>query len=248
MIQPVLVRSLRRDPRLLASLAAITLCIGFVAPAKGASDDKLSAKAHYETATRLYEVREYGDALKEYKAGYLTRPDPSFLFNIGQCYKKLGMPEEAREFFREYLKKAAADDPNRAQAEARIRELDSRQVANPSTPEVNGDASRSAPTPPEVVPAEKPSERAESEKSPAPPFSAAPAGSTGAVPAGVDLSASAPGQPDLIAQPFYKTWWFWTGVGAAVVAGTVTAILLSRNGDDSVNVAGTTLGTRTVLP
>jgi tetratricopeptide (TPR) repeat protein len=29
-------------------------------------------------------------------------------------------------------------------------------------------------------------------------------------------------------QPIYATWWFWTGVGAAVVATTVTAIVLSR--------------------
>ena len=35
--------------------------------------------------------------------------------------------------------------------------------------------------------------------------------------------------PEVVEQsaPFYKTWWFWTAVGVVVVAGTVTAIVLS---------------------
>jgi hypothetical protein len=27
----------------------------------------------------------------------------------------------------------------------------------------------------------------------------------------------------------YARWWFWTGVGAVVVGGVVTAVLLGRN-------------------
>ena len=45
-------------------------------------------------------------------------------------------------------------------------------------------------------------------------------------PAGVDLSAALPAPVE--SPPIYKTWWFWTGVGAVVVAGTVTAILLAH--------------------
>jgi hypothetical protein len=48
-------------------------------------------------------------------------------------------------------------------------------------------------------------------------------------PAGVDLAAKPATDQDKSESPrFYKTWWFWTGVGAVVVAGTVTAILLAR--------------------
>jgi hypothetical protein len=39
----------------------------------------------------------------------------------------------------------------------------------------------------------------------------------------------APSVPKRSASPFYAKWWFWTGVGAAVVAGTVTAIVLTRH-------------------
>lgn len=80
-----------------------------------AEPDKAAAKAHYEAGPRLYDIHEYDAALKEYKAGDLTRPAPSFLYNIGQCYKRLGMPVQAREFFREYLKRAPRDEPNRGQ-------------------------------------------------------------------------------------------------------------------------------------
>ncbi len=30
-------------------------------------------------------------------------------------------------------------------------------------------------------------------------------------------------------QPFYRKWWFWTGVGAVAIAATVTAIVLARH-------------------
>ena len=217
-------------------LAVAVLCNILAWPALAAMDDKAAAKAHYEAATRLYDVHEYGEALKEYKAGYLSRPDPSFLFNIGQCYKRLGMPEQAREFFREYLKKAAPADPNRAQAEARIREIDSAPVTPaaappaPSTPSVAPDAEAVVPSATVVS------------------FSAAkPTQTIGTDPAGVDLSTSSADTRDGSRPTFYRTWWFWSGVGAAVVAGTVTAVLLSRGSDGGLSAPGTTLGTRKVL-
>jgi hypothetical protein len=39
------------------------------------------------------------------------------------------------------------------------------------------------------------------------------------------VTATAP-QP--AATPVYKRWWFWTGVGAVVVGGAVTAFFLTR--------------------
>jgi hypothetical protein len=46
--------------------------------------------------------------------------------------------------------------------------------------------------------------------------------------------------------PVYRTWWFWTGIGAVVVAGTVTAIVLASGGSKP-NSANTGLGTRGVF-
>jgi tetratricopeptide (TPR) repeat protein len=105
-----------------AVLVAVTL--GGFAPTAEADNRRATAKAHYETATRLYDIREYDKALLEYKSAYLAQPDPAFLFNIGQCYRKLGQNQQALNFFQEYLKKASADDPNRSQVEARVRDIE----------------------------------------------------------------------------------------------------------------------------
>jgi hypothetical protein len=66
-------------------LAGVVLALaveGFAQAARAGDSDKAVARAHYETATRLYEIREYDKALLEYKSAYLAQPDPAFLFNI----------------------------------------------------------------------------------------------------------------------------------------------------------------------
>jgi tetratricopeptide (TPR) repeat protein len=213
-----------------------------VPPAFGGGDDgKVAAKAHYEAATRLYDIREYTKALEEYKAAYLAKPDAAFLFNIGQCYRKLGKNPEALDFFQQYLRKAPAEDPNRTQVEARIRELENDGVKRPGT---NATATPSiSPTPP---PPPAPSVQV------APPTPVQPTSSPASMPtgkpAGVDVTATAPAGNEGTSRPFYRAWWFWTGVGVAVVAGAATVyVLSSRGGGDNVP-GGLTLGSRPVLP
>jgi tetratricopeptide (TPR) repeat protein len=225
-------------------LVVTILCLTFAPPALGADREKAAAKAHYEAATRLYDIHEYDAALKEYKAGYLTRPDPSFLYNIGQCYKRLGKPVQAREFFQEYLKKAPIDDPNRAQGEARLRELDAGMDGKisppPASPELNLPAGRDTSTgyvPPVQIP---------TTKSSVPPSAIRPDDPGPNLAAGLDFSTSNSATAATRSPPYYETWWFWTGVGALVAAGVVTAIVWPRN-NDQLSVSGTTLGTRTVL-
>jgi len=74
--------------RLRIVLSCLALALAFSYPAH--ADDKATARAHYETATRLYDVGEYEKALAEFKAAYVAKDDPAFLFNIGQCYRELG--------------------------------------------------------------------------------------------------------------------------------------------------------------
>jgi tetratricopeptide (TPR) repeat protein len=225
-------------------LALVIMCFLSVPSALGADRDKAAAKAHYQAATRLYDIHEYDAALKEYKAGYLTRPDPSFLYNIGQCYKRLGKPAQAREFFGEYLKKAPLDDPNRAQAEARLRELDEGGGSKISPPAMS----------PVVIPTagvdssngSAPPLGPSATKSPVPPSAMDPGAPGTNQAAGLDFSTSDNAAEVSSGTPYYKTWWFWTGVGAVVAAGVVTAIVWPRS-DDQLSVSGTTLGTRTVL-
>jgi hypothetical protein len=89
-----------------------------------AADNTATAKDHYETGTRFFELGEYRKALEEYKAAYMAKPDPAFLFNIGQCHRKLAEPQKAIEFFQQYLKKGHPNDVYREQVEGRIRELE----------------------------------------------------------------------------------------------------------------------------
>jgi hypothetical protein len=143
-------------------VAAVVCCM-LARPALAGEGDKAVARAHYETATRLYDVREYADALKEYKAAYIAKPDPAFLFNIGQCYRKMGSNAEALDFFRQYLKKAPPDDPNRPSVEARIRNIQSGLTSDYDPFDKSGDSTAQPSTPqaqqslgPEPVPSSKP--------------------------------------------------------------------------------------------
>jgi hypothetical protein len=235
-------------------LVAAVVCCARATPALAGEGDKAVARAHYETATRLYDVREYADALKEYKAAYVAKPDPAFLFNIGQCYRKLDRNAEALDFFQQFLKKSPPDDPNRAQVEARIRNIEAglnadydpfdKSGAAPEQPPEKKAQPSSAPEPvppPEPVQliTSKPSLTAEQPRPRHPPTPMV-------QPAGVDLASATPAQEVRDSSPIYTTWWFWTGVGAAVVAGTVTAVILSSGG--GTKNPSSTLGARTVFP
>ncbi len=134
------------------SLAGVVVALSLSAlgqSAQGGESNKASAKAHYETGTRLYDIREYDKALLEYKSAYLAQPDPAFLFNIGQCYRKLGQNQDALNFFQEYLKKASPDDPSRHQVEARVREIE-------ADAKLKAEAAQAAPPPSIPSPAPNP--------------------------------------------------------------------------------------------
>jgi hypothetical protein len=264
----------RRGGRsLVALLATVATLVLSQVVAVAADSDKAVARGHYETATRLYELREYGKALDEYKAAYLAKPDPAFLFNIGQCHRKLGNTSEALNFYQQYLKKIPADDPNRAQAEARIHDIETGRDSEEdpfAKPGREGGTSTSQPDKrepetPARISAVRPSARTmpeppgvalpgASDSSPTQPIVGFPTpASTRSTPPAIQL----PGKPELgrpqeillvtPTQPktpssIYTRWWFWTGIGVAVVAGTVATFALSRGGGS--NAASTTLGTQ----
>ena len=236
------------------------VCLIFISPGSRVREawagdaDKAAARAHYETGTRLYEVREYADALREFKAAYVAKPDPAFLFNIGQCNLKMGKNQEALDFFQQFLKKAPPDNPNRGLVETRIRNLQAGRTSEGETSDGSGASKPAAPLPASSDPNPSPQTTAGPGPRPSvfapqpqpsllpPPSAMAPEAST---PAGVDVNVNAAPQTPPAATPFYSTWWFWTGVGAVVVGGSVaTCLLLSRGGGTSI--PNSTLGNRTL--
>ena len=240
------------------ALVAVFALMLLAVPAFGTDADKAAAKAHFEAATRLYDVHEYAKAVDEYKAAYLAKPDPAFLFNVGQCYRKLGKLDKALEFYQEYLKKAPPDDPNRANVEARIRNTDTGDVFDGEAPQKTT-TQLVPPAPPGATRVAEPALGAEV-ATPAPvaapaawvdlppqvPPPLATAEPSFGNPAALDLTAAQSPAPAANSAPVYKTWWFWTGVGAAVVAGTVAAIVIASGGNGGPT-ATTALGTQAVF-
>jgi len=191
---------------LLIALVAASLV---TAPARAA--DKLDAKerkARVECA-----AGNYAEGVRLLAELWVTTGDANWLFNQGRCYEQSGQNDLAVSRFREYLRKAPSLPAEDVEAvNRRIDELQ-RQASNRAAP---------APTVINLVSPAAP---------PAQTQAPAPAGTPGA-----DRSAelvSAPQPAPVSDSPVYARWWFWTGVGAVVVGGVVTAVLLANHGSKS---------------
>src|SRR5271157_514619 len=107
-----------RTCALVAVLVFVCATLGSVSSAS-AQDDRDAAKAHFSRGTRLYQVGEYRQALDEFKAAHLAKPDPSFLYNIAQCHRQLGDLEQAVTMYKRFLA-ASPNAANRAEVEKRV--------------------------------------------------------------------------------------------------------------------------------
>jgi tetratricopeptide (TPR) repeat protein len=198
-----------RSPLRVALLAAaVALASLFAsAPARADSARLREARAHYEQAVAHYNLDEYAPALAEFREAYRLKPDPSFLFNIAQCHRRLGENEAALDFYRKYLR-SLPDAPNRADVERMIAELHAKEAAAQPEP---------AP-PPATTPVATPTPAP-----PAPPRLEAP-------PPAPDISLVVAPSPPPPSPPLYKRWWFWTGVGVIVVSAVVIGVVASAKG------------------
>ena len=182
-----------------------------------------AARTHYEKAVSHYNLDELEAALEEFREAYRFKPDPSLLFNIAQCYRKLGQRDAAIDFYRKYLR-ASPDAANRAEAERRIAELKA-QSDDAARASVAADGSVAG------APAAVPAAAATSIDLAAPPLGSPAASSSAAAPPAMALSSSAsPVGAPAPAGPaaFYKRWWFWVALGAVAAGATITAVALSR--------------------
>jgi tetratricopeptide (TPR) repeat protein len=169
-------------------------------------------RVHFARGQRLFTQQRFADALGEFEAAAAAAPREvaELYFNIGQCQRNLGRARPAIAAFERYLD-LRPDAPDRKQVRAIVARLHA-GLPGPEQPEVapaTVAAPEVAPRAPEAAPATVPtaSVRLELTTPAAPPPSPALAvGSSGARDA-----APAP-------RPLYQRWWFWTGVGGAVVA------------------------------
>lgn len=74
-----------------------------VGAASSARAGKERARELFKQANLHYNLAEYDDALKDFKAAYREHADPSFLYNLAQCERLLGDKPAAVHFYKTYL-------------------------------------------------------------------------------------------------------------------------------------------------
>ncbi|MGB8296483.1 MAG: tetratricopeptide repeat protein [Polyangia bacterium] len=154
-------------------LAALVLA----SPALGADSATEQARQHYEIGTQQYDLGHWDDAIREFEKAYELRPDPSFLYNLAQAYRRKGDNKRALDLYKNYLVKVPKT-PQRTEIEERIsglqKQIDEAASAKPGAPTLEPTAiSAGTPASPEVAPAQA----EESAISP-PPVSPAPEATT----------------------------------------------------------------------
>lgn len=193
-------------------------------------DEKGEADA--KEATHLFNQGHYGQAAPIYAKLLVDYPAMVIFYrNLGACYYYLNKPEPALSNLRRYLsqRKDLAPDDKKV-VESWIDEMEKLRARNRDDKSASGEAEKpAAGAVPAILPTPQPDQPEPTSVALA--TAAPPLSEVAAKPAGVDLTVGqVTSDPGNASRPFYKTWWFWTG--AAVVAGTVTAILIARRAGD----------------
>ena len=214
-----------------AALAIVLSLVAVVSLARTANaapptpEEKAKAREHYQKGNTHYDIKEFSEALTEFKNAYRIVQDPAFLYNIAQCYRKLGQDVEALDYYRNYIRRAP-NAPNRAEVDHRIQEIEREQEAKSliGVPPTND--TKAAPP--------------NNKTGPITPITPPPVNgsATGAAPPPLPTNnnpTAGNATPTIVAAPqatgssaFYTRWWFWTAVGAVVVGAVVAGALATR--------------------
>jgi tetratricopeptide (TPR) repeat protein len=197
-------------------IIGLTLLFG-LATARAAATSPADARAreYFDSGAKLSAQGRYAEALAEFSAGYELSRRPAFLINMGECARLMGDPARAREHFEHYLREA----PQGQQAPLARQRLS--ELAPPP-------AAKPRPTPP-VTPVK-----------PATPVKPV------LEPRRVVTSTPPPERLPLVVVPkeapsrsVWKSPWLWTGIGAAVLAGSIVLYATTRNDDGCSGVCVT---------
>ena len=131
--------------------ACISILVGSLAasPRRALAEDEATeqARKHYQEAQKQFDLGMWDAAIREFTEAYELRPDPNFLYNMAQAYRRGEHARRAIDLYKNYLIKVPKS-PQRAEVEERIRTLQKQledeeregKRATPPTP-------TSAPTP-----------------------------------------------------------------------------------------------------
>ena len=114
------------------SMRAAAVALGIALAAAGSSarganpseppapaPEAAQAKSLFLDGLKRYNLGDFKAALEAFKAAYLAKPDPVFLFNIGQCHRMTGNPRDAVYAYRRFLAEQP-EAPNRKEVERLI--------------------------------------------------------------------------------------------------------------------------------
>jgi hypothetical protein len=215
--------------------------------------DLAAAKAAFQDGLRAFNLGLWDDAIAGFQKSYRLSGDTALLFNVAQAQRQAGHRKEALIAYKAYLRENP-ETPHRELVEAKIRDLEvSPSVAamlptaakpegdrlagiweDPFDPDAKTEAASSA-APEPIGSEETVSSTAvavDSSGSEPPSLRKAalapvPAPATPTAPAAPLVQTGNGPAPEAAAKPVATRWWLWTGIGAAVVAGVVTAVILS---------------------
>jgi len=233
--------------RLLAAALTAILLVAVARPALAQQSEQEQAREHYKKGLAAYNLGQYTEAAAEFEAAYRLFLDPALLFNIAQAHRMNGELEKALNGYRAFLRTAPQGTRDRAQAEKWRQELEREvaraKAASPATP-----PPATASTPPATATATTavpvPAEPTPTPAAPAPPASPAPATLALAAPNPAASEATqtleATPAPARTESNESNHWWIWGVAGGAIVAGVITALLLTRNHSSAPDCLGIT--------
>lgn len=138
-----------------AALGPLLSALLIVSLATSASAQSAHERARemFERAVEFFEAGNYARALTQFRASYDALEGhprrPLILYNIARCLEEIGHLERATATYEEYLALSPDSAPYRADAQARIEELRTRQAlarSDSAAPVVNGASDPPPPT------------------------------------------------------------------------------------------------------
>ena len=218
-----------------ATLVALAVSAATQARAADAPDDRTaSAKALWQEANSHYAVGEYNAAAEKYQAAYKLKADAALLYNAAQSYRLGGNNEKALLLYKNYVmfypnsKNVSNVEQQIVKLQEAIAAQETAKTQPPTTTEpaggMTGTTTATATPGASAASAEAGAGTMGVPAAPAP--TPAPAASLVAAPA-----------PETSSEPIYKKWWLWTAVGAVVVAGVITTVIIASGSSSPWNTA-----------
>jgi tetratricopeptide (TPR) repeat protein len=120
--------SLSRRSSSPALLAALLLALSGAGAHAADKPSRAAARRHFERGTALYQEARYAEAAAAFEAAYQAVANGVVLYNVGQCYEKLGDLPRAIGAYRDYLREVPGAE-DRAAVETLVANLEARWEA-----------------------------------------------------------------------------------------------------------------------